>query len=240
MTLRRDTDLKLAGIGTQASEVLAGLVASRISCRRFKPEAVPDAVIERILTLSQFAPSWCNTQPWEVIITTGEGTERIRSGLVDDLASNPESAPDLPFPERYAGKFLDRKREVAWQLYSSLGIARGDREASGRAALENFHLFGAPHVAIITSERDLGVYGALDCAYYGAYFGLAAQSLGVATITQAALAQRAPFLRGHFHIPDSRLVVAGISFGYADLDHPANNFLSQRAELAEGVSWVRA
>lgn len=239
MVLRRDTDLEGTGIDTPASEAFARLVANRISCRRFKPDAVPDAVIERILTLSQFAPSWCNTQPWEVIVTTGVGTERFRSGLVEDVVSNPGSSPDFSFPGRYAGKFLDRKREVAWRLYSSLGIARGDREASRRAVMENFHLFGAPHVAIITTELDLGIYGALDCAFYGAYFGLAAQSLGVATITQAALAQRAPFLRRHFDIPDNRLVVAGISFGYADLHHPANGFLSQRAELSEGVAWVR-
>jgi len=39
----------------------------------------------------------------------------------------------------------------------------GDREASKRQTLENFRMFGAPHVAIITTERKLGTYGVLDC-----------------------------------------------------------------------------
>ena len=56
-------------------------------------------------------------------------------------------------------------------------------------ALENFRLFGAPHVLIVTSERDLGVYGAVDCGLYGGSLLLAAQSLGIATIAQAALAR---------------------------------------------------
>jgi proline dehydrogenase len=40
-------------------------------------------------------------------------------------------------------------------------VVRGDREASGRQARENFRLFGAPHVAIVTTDAALGTYGAV-------------------------------------------------------------------------------
>jgi nitroreductase len=238
MHLRRDVDLKGVSIDTQLSKTLASLISERISCRRFLSQPVPRSVIERILTLSQFAPTWCNTQPWEMIITEGDGTERFRTGLIEDLKTNPDSGPDLPFPDRYTGKFLERKRDVAWQLYSLLGIERGDREASARATSENFTLFNAPHAAIVTSERDLGVYGALDCAFYAAYFGLAAQSFGVASIPQAALAQRAPFIRRHFNVPDHRVVILGFSFGYPDRRHPSSRVSSLRAHLDDVVQWV--
>ena len=62
------------------------------------------------------------------------------------------------------------------------------RPPHAKQALENFNFFGAPHVAIITTDEALGVYGAVDCGGYVTSFMLAAQALGVATVPQAALA----------------------------------------------------
>jgi nitroreductase len=104
--------------------------------------------------------------------------------------------------------------------------------------LENFRLFGAPHAMIITTESDLGVYGAIDCGAYVANVMLAAQSLGIATIAQAALAGVAPFVRDHFAIPPNRKVVCGIAFGYADPDHPANAFRTTRAPLDDVITFL--
>jgi nitroreductase len=117
-------------------------------------------------------------------------------------------------------------------------VTYGDRAASGKQAMENFRLFGAPHMLLITSERDLGTYGAIDCGLYMGSVLLAAQSLGIGMIPQAALATYAPLMHDHFGIPDSRMVVVGASFGYADDCHPANAFRSRRAALEDVVQWV--
>src|SRR6202022_4201001 len=102
---------------------------------------------------------------------------------------------DFAFPIKYDGVYRERQRETGWALYRSVGVAKGDREASGRQVLENFRLFGAPHVMIITTEQDLGVYGAIDCGSYLATLMLAAESFGIATIAQAAIAGCAGFVR---------------------------------------------
>jgi nitroreductase len=103
--------------------------------------------------------------------------------------------------------------------------------------LEKFRLFGAPHVMIVTTEADLGVYGAIDCGAYVAHVMLAAQSLGVATIAQAALAGVADFVRDYFALPPARRIVCGISLGYADPAHPANSFRTNRASLEQVVRY---
>jgi nitroreductase len=172
-----------------------------------------------------------------VIVTSGAATERFRDGIVKHAATAKADA-DIPFPREYRGAYLARRRECGFQLYESVGIARGDREASGRQGMENFRLFGAPHVAIVTSEEPLGTYGAVDCGAYVGNFMLAARSLGVATIAQAALASHSKFVRSHFGIGDDRVVVCGISFGYEDAAHPANGFRTRRATVAETVTWV--
>ena len=104
--------------------------------------------------------------------------------------------------------------------------------------LRNFEFFGAPHVAILTTDEDLGVYGAIDCGLYVDTFLLAAQALGLGACAQAALAACAPFLREYFDLPDTRKVVCGIAFGYADPDHATATYRTSRASLDEVVTFV--
>lgn len=215
---------------------LARLLDDRWTCRQFLPDQVPRETIERLLALGQRTPSWCNTQPWQVVVTSGEATHRFRKELLEHVLSQP-AAPDFEFPAAYTGVYRDRRRACGFRLYDSVGIVKGDSDGTLRQGLRNFELFDAPHVAIITTEDDLGVYGAVDCGLYVNTLLLGAQSLGLAAAPQAALASYSPFLREHFGIPDNRRVVVGISFGYADLDHPINGFRTSRAELAETVTW---
>jgi len=220
-----------------ATASLDRLLADRWSCRGFLPTPVPREVITRILDLARKAPSNCNAQPWHALVTSGEGTERFRSAL-SAHAATAESAPDFAPPARFPGRYLRRRMECGLQLYSSLGIPMSDRAASARQAAKNFELFGAPHAAVISTEAELGVYGAIDCGLYVQTFLLAAQSLGVGVVPQAALARYAPFIREHFGLPENRLIVCGLSFGWPDHDHPANSFRTSRSEVEETVTWV--
>jgi len=208
----------------------------RHSCRAFLPRPVPRAVIERILELAQRTASWCNCQPWQVVVTEGEGTGRLREAVLR-RAAMPGFTPDIPFPREYRGASLARRRESGFQLYDAVGVARGDRAAYRRQELRNFALFDAPHTAIVTSDEALGEYGAIDCGGYVANFMLAAQANGVATVAQASLAMYPETLREVLGIGADRRVVCGISFGYADAAHPANRYRTRRAGLDEAVRW---
>ncbi|RYY97381.1 MAG: nitroreductase [Comamonadaceae bacterium] len=212
------------------------LLQARASCRGFLDTPVPDAVVRRILVAAQRTPSWNNVQPWQVIVTRPEATDRLRAAL--QAAGADGAGFDIDPPAEYRGVYLERRRACGFGLYASVGIERGDRVASARQAAENFRLFGAPHLALVTTERLLGTYGVLDCGAYVNNFMLAATASGVASIAQAALAQRSPLLRDWFEIPPDRQIVCGISFGHADPDHPANRFRTTRAELEETVRWV--
>jgi nitroreductase len=227
---------------TQASrepiEVLEQLLASRYSCRAFKPEPVPRKVIERLVTTAQRTASWCNSQPWQLVITSGAETEKFRDAMYAAATSGEPEAPDFPWPREYKGVYLERRRESGFQLYNTLGIPRGDKAAYAKQALENYNFFGAPHVAIITTAEELGVYGAVDCGLYVDTFMLAAQALGLGTIAQAALARRSDVVRKYFELGDDRRVVCGISFGYADHDHIVNSYRTSRAKLPDAVRFV--
>ncbi len=222
---------------TERTQALESLLQDRHSCRAFLPEPVPQAVLQRALDVARRSASWCNAQPWQVHITRGDATERLRSVLMAPPQAD-EPGPDFDWPAAYEGVYQARRRECGLALYEAVGVARGDREGAARQGAENFRLFGAPHAIIVTSPRALGVYGAVDCGAWVAQFMLAATSLGVASIAQAALAARPQRVRDFFGLPADRLVVCGLSVGYADTAHPANRFRTTRAALPDQVQWV--
>jgi nitroreductase len=213
------------------------LLAQRHSCRGFRPEPVPQELIVRIVALAQRTASWCNAQPWHVVITSGAATVRFREAMLAPVRPG-EPGPDYEWPREYRGVYQERRRECGLALYDAVGVARGDREASARQARANLRLFGAPHVAIITCDEALSTYGAVDCGGYVANFILAATSLGVATIPQAALAARPQRVRDCLGLSPDRRIVCGISFGFADLEHPANGFRTRRADASSAVTWL--
>ncbi|MBU9227997.1 nitroreductase [Burkholderia multivorans] len=219
-------------------ETLERIAAERFTCRAYLPDAVPTDVIERIVAIAKRAASWCNVQPWHAIVTSRDTTERFRAALVAHAAQHPGIDADMPFPDEYRGVYGERRREVGYALYAALGIARDDRPARERQVAENFRLFGAPHVALLTIPAELGPYAALDCGAFVASFLLAARAHGVATTAQAALAHHARFIRRYLGIGDERRFVCGIAFGYADTTHPANAFRSTRAATADVMQMV--
>jgi nitroreductase len=218
--------------------VLEELLKERYSVRAFLPKEVDRATIEHVLTTAQRTASWCNSQPWQVIIASGEAKERFRQAIYTEASGGLGDDYDFTPPREYVGVYLERRRESGFQLYNTLGITRGDRGAYAKQALENYNFFGAPHVAIIHTNEPLGIYGAIDCGAYVSNFMLAAQALGLGTIPQAALARHSGLIRRHFNLPDDRRVVCGISFGYADNAHKVNSYRTSRASVADTVTFV--
>lgn len=213
-------------------------VRERYSCRRYQARSVPVETVQRILDVAQRTPSWCNTQPWHVLVISGDAMEKFRSAMYAHAASGAKPNPDFAFPLRYEGVYRDRRKVCGVQLYQSLGIGREDKTAAAEQSLENFRFFGAPHVALITSEEDLGVYGAVDCGLYVSNFMLAAQSLGVSTIAQAALASYPDFIRSHFGLPSTRKFICGISFGFGEPEHRINSYRTSRAAVEEATTFI--
>lgn len=218
--------------------LLDDLLRDRHSCRGFRPAPVPRPVIEQILTSAQRTASWTNLQPWSVHIIGGAALNALRDELVERSAGGAPPAPELDWPSEIRGRYLERKRDCGWGLYRTIGIEKGDRAASARFTRENFRLFGAPHLAVISSDAALGTHGVMDCGGWVMTFMLAAEAAGVATLAQAALAAWPDVLRRHLPIDPDHRIICGISFGYEDPTQPANRFRTTRAPLDEVVTWT--
>src|SRR5665647_1356110 len=52
------------------------VIRGRRSIRAYKPECVPEELVREILDAARWAPSWRNTQAWNVWVLTGDALQR--------------------------------------------------------------------------------------------------------------------------------------------------------------------
>lgn len=214
-------------------------IRQRYSARAFQDREVPRERLQAILESARHTPSWCNTQPWEPVVTVSRAaTDRFREALWAHVQSGRPPQPDHAFPIRYEEPHATRRKLCGGALYTALGIARENKRGAFEQTLKNFRLFEAPHVLLVFCHESLGFYGGVDCGLYLQSFLLAAQAQGVQTCAQAALATYPAFVREYFEMPANRKLLFGCSFGYADPDHPANGFRTERETVEAQVRFV--
>ncbi len=59
-------------------------IKTRRSVRRFKPDAIPEDVMNEVLEAARWAPSWANTQCWEFVVVADQA---VRTRLADEVLS---------------------------------------------------------------------------------------------------------------------------------------------------------
>lgn len=68
---------------TYTAADLHNFLQTRRSIRRFKPDPVPEPVVQRILATATFAPSAHNRQPWRFVVIS---TQAVKVQLADAMA----------------------------------------------------------------------------------------------------------------------------------------------------------
>jgi nitroreductase len=92
------------------SELFEELLVERYSCRAFLPQPVSRKTIAKILSMAQRTASWCNSQPWQVTITTGAATDRFRKAFHSHVIEKKVSAETLIW------SFRANIREYIWTV----------------------------------------------------------------------------------------------------------------------------
>ncbi|MFS3128840.1 nitroreductase [Nocardioides sp. Bht2] len=215
---------------------LEQILDQRWSCRAFEAEPVAQETLDGIFALAQRTASWCNTQPWRVHLLSGDARDALSKALIESVLAG-SGGTDYPMPD-YVGVSDDRRKVAGFGLYAALEIAREDKLARGAQMLKNFEFFGAPHVAVITSDAPLGFYGGVDCGGFVANLVNAAHAAGLGTCAQGAIAMQAPVVREFLDLPEDRLVVCAVAIGRPDLNDRVNDFRTERAEAEQVVTYL--
>lgn len=216
------------------------VILGRRSIRGYKPDPVPRALIEEILTLAMRAPSSMNTQPWNFYVLTGEPLNRIRAGNTErNLAGIPHSR-EFRIGEPFAGVHRERQIGVAIQLFAAMGIARDDQPARQDWVLRGFRQFDAPVCVIITYDKVLAGSDdtAFDCGAVATALVNAAWSRGLGAVINSQGIMQSPVVREHAGIADDQVIMKAIALGWPDETFPANAVVSERKSVAEAATFV--
>jgi len=141
---------------------LLSLVKARRSCRRFKPDPVPEELLTRILEVGRWAPSGANSQPWEFVVVRDPDTRQKIARFVKELISlyyrlEQTRDPSLRFPSItkpvdrigyedapvYVVPCGDMRTKAAYPLYTAVEISGSILESSLANAFLYMHLAAA-------------------------------------------------------------------------------------------------
>jgi nitroreductase len=226
-------------------------VASRRSTRDFTDQPVADSVIDELLTDALTAPSWSNTRPFLVAVATGEKRDRIAAEFLrrwDSLSAARTGGfaaklrllvtrVGLPTSNRmitkpYRGVFKTRSQKVGRELYSMLGVERGDAKGRDAQWRKNYNFFGAPVELFIFTHKSIGKYAASDASLFMQNLMLGAHARGLGTCAQGAVAIWEDAVKAEFDVPEGYKLLYGVALG-----HPSkakvNTFQAERLPVEE-------
>ncbi|MFL6966037.1 MULTISPECIES: nitroreductase [Pseudomonas] len=211
-------------------------IASRRSIRAFLPTPVPREDIEAILDIARFCATGVNMQPWRVHVVTGEAKTHLSCAIAEidndpSLGSDLEDAYDY-YPREWTSPYVDRRRQVGWELYGLLGIAKGDKQRMHAQHGRNYQFFDAPVGLIFTMDRVLKEGSLLDYGMFLQAVMMAARGRNLHTCPQAAFLKYHQVISQVLAIPSDQMLVCGMSLGYANETSIENTLVTDREPVS--------
>ncbi|MEB7501773.1 nitroreductase [Leclercia pneumoniae] len=214
------------------------VVRERHSMRNFLNRPVPEDILRSVLEDAQHSPSNCNTQPWQTHIVSGLKRDLLSKAiLAADEAG--QLTPDFSFGiNDFPGVYRERYKEQGAAYYQAIGVKRDDYDLRRDASRRNLEFFGAPHVALLfMPEVGDNVRVAGDIGMYAQTLLLSLTAHGLGGVPQTSLGFYGETIRKELGIDPSLKLLFGISLGYPDMTHPANQYRINKAPLGESVTF---
>lgn len=204
-------------------------MTERHSTRAFLNKPVSEKTIVAILEAARFAPSGVNTQPWEVVVITGERIQTLGNRII---AARDASLPENPdyhyYPTTWTEPYKSRRKACGLALYSAIHIKMNETEKRKEAWYRNYHFFGAPVGLLFFIDAALEKGSWVDMGLFLQNIMLAARAFGLETCPQASLAEYPDIVRECVNVSKTKALVCGMALGYADLNHPINQYRTTR------------
>lgn len=226
----------------------------RRSIRDFLDKPVSEEIINEILQEALEAPSSSNTQPFKVVVATGEVLKNIGAELTTKYkaslslrkkniigkiltARKFRLKPNKVYQTiqgKYPGIYQDRRIKTAIGLYKVLGLKREDHKKRNEEMTKNFYFFGAPVAVWIFANPKMKYTALVDTGIFMQNLMLSATSKGLGTCPQGALNIWREPVDKYFNVPEGYELVCGLSLGYPS-EHKVNSYRPEKLSLDELV-----
>ena len=213
-------------------------IKNRMSIRKFMPDAVPKEKLMDILNTARHSPSYKNTQPWEVIILSGDKKQALSNMLVALLEKGTKPCPDIPEPQAWPETEQARINILMKKRADDTGIDFSDPAVLKRSKEVNFKFYGAPHAIYLYQDKSLTPWSIFDIGLFAQTFMLAAHASGLGTVPQAFATDYAQDTKKFLDIPETKRLILGISIGYPDKEAVEKAVRTGRDTTDNIVRWV--
>jgi nitroreductase len=214
-------------------------IRGRRSIRAYTTDPVPEEVVNEILDQARWAPSWRNTQAWNVWVLTGDSLERFKEAFRAATESGVAGAPDLPTTPDWPAACTLRTQELMATRAATLEAA-GEPSDPAAALARMSNLFGAPCLLVFGFDECLAeAYASFDMGMFVQSVCLAAHDKGLGTCIVATMVRFPDVVRELLPGADGMRLVVAATLGHPDMTSAANTFARSRASLDEFVTWMR-
>ncbi len=210
----------------------------RRTIRAFKQDRVNQDLLRKILEPALHAPSWANTQPWEIYVAAGEPLDCIRKGYAEMLERCVPRNPDIVMPREWPEPCRVRMETLKAERTALLEEACKDRSSVADLMQVNYRFFDAPVVVYLCMDRCLTPWSMFDLGALSHGIMLSAEEEGIGSAVAVTLAAHPGIIRRELGIPNSLAIVIGIALGYPDLSSPQNNFRSSRRPPSDVIRYI--
>lgn len=212
-------------------------IKSRQTIRGFLSKPISKSMMQKIVEAAGNCPSYANTQPWEIVVVSGEKKEELSKKLYKLAQIDAPISPDFPLPTGWPSEMENRTREHGARRLNTLGIERNDKVKREALRLMNFEFYGAPCAVFLFMDGTLGSWSLFDMGLFTQNLVLTAHSQGVGSCIQASVTEYAAEIKEFFNIPKEKKLVACISMGYPDPKVMLNEYRSIKKKADEFFFW---
>ena len=208
-------------------------IRERRSARAFLAETVDAETVGQILDLAKWAPSWANSQGWNVYVLSGEPLARLKVAIAEKVAAEDPSTPDIPSPKDWPDYLAGR-----------MVFRRPPAEAPGAidgavASASVWEFYRAPYLILLAVDANVEqTYACFDAGLFAQTLCLAAEDRGFATCVMATAVRYGDLLHAEIPEAEGKLFVVGIAFGLIDHTAVVNRSERNRVELDEIATFI--
>lgn len=214
-------------------------LTARKSVRAYLNKPVSQQQIIELLDAARCAPSGSNTQPWKVVVLSGEQKNILQQKLENAyLEGIPPKTDYIYYPTQWKEPYQSRRFACGLQLYKALNINRTDKQQRTQQWIANYHSFGAPVLLLFFMDNTMQTGSYLDYGMFIQSLMLAAVEQGLATCAQAALCDYSDIIRHHLNIENDQLLICGMALGYEDTAADINSYRTPRAQANDFTRFI--
>ena len=204
----------------------------RKSVRAYLKKEVEKSKINAVIKAASHAPSGVNTQPWQVAVVTGDKKQALQEHIETAFRSGDKGKADYPYyPDKWTEPYKARRRACGLQMYSTLEIKREDKQRQLDQWAANYRAFDAPVMLLFFMEGAMKTGSFMDYGMFLQSVMLSAVEQGLATCSQASLADYSHIIKPALGYPDDSLLLCGMALGYEDTEALVNSYRTPREEV---------